>query len=72
MSVFPVSQRKQKSENLTEGLQLDPGLHLVVVGIHALADVGALVGLADVLDEEHDGGLAGELLGVHPVRRLYE
>ena len=43
-------------------------LHLLVVGVDSPAHVLAGVFLPQVLDEEHDGRVAGLLLGVNPTK----
>ena len=51
---------------------MDLGGHPLVVGVDALASVRARVLLAEVLDEQHDGRVAGLLLGVDPGVNKFE
>ena len=45
--------------------------HLLIVCVDALAAVHSGVLLAEVLDEQHDGGVARLLLGVDPGKAKY-
>ncbi len=57
---------------LTECGDLDLGGHLLVVGVDALAVVLAGVLLPQVLDEQHDGGVARLLLRVDSAKIFRE